>query len=374
MLHVRRITALDDMAPLADDWNRLAGDVPFRCYPWHAGWWRNYAGPGRELYVLEVRDAQGNVVAIAPWFLELTAARGRVLAWLGSGKVSSDYQSLMVSEEHAEAAAEAIAAWLAAAGDDGQSGPWDLLHLDGVDAADKPMGELISQLWSSGCSVRREAAPSCWRIALPGSWEEYVEGLSKSHRKQIRRLQRRQLETGRAWLHTAGCDDTLAQGMGILAQLHEQRRESLGEASCFADSRFAGFLHDVARDMLTAGRLRLHWLTIENRPAAAELHLVGDGVTYAYQAGIDPELLHEEPGRLITIATIQQAIAAGQTGFDLLRGDEPYKAHWRAEPRPSIVYRIVPRAAGAQIRHGVWLAGEGVKRWVKTGLKLTGMR
>ena len=77
---------------------------------------------------------------------------------------------------------------------------------------------------------------------------------------------------------------------------------------------------------------------------------------------------------MINIATIRHAIEQGQHTFDFLRGDEPYKAHWRAEPMNTITYRIVPRKTLSQVRHGLWLAGDNVKSWVKTGLDLAGMR
>jgi CelD/BcsL family acetyltransferase involved in cellulose biosynthesis len=100
--------------------------------------------------------------------------------------------------------------------------------------------------------------------------------------------------------------------------------------------------------------------------------MAGGGVTYAYQSGIDPESLDLEPGRIINILSIKWAIEEGQAGFDLMRGDEPYKAHWRAVPRDSIELRVVPRRASAQLRHNIWLAGDMFKQAIKSGLTLTG--
>jgi CelD/BcsL family acetyltransferase involved in cellulose biosynthesis len=162
--------------------------------------------------------------------------------------------------------------------------------------------------------------------------------------------------------------------MDLLVKLHQLRRQSLGQVGCFASGIFTGFLHDAAAAMLADGKLRLHWIEIDGVPAAVEFQLAGGGVTYAYQAGVNPVLLDEEPGRLINIATIRHAIEHGESGFDFLRGDEPYKAHFRAEPRETVTYRIVPQRTLAQVRHGLWLAGDSVKSWVRTGLELAGMR
>jgi CelD/BcsL family acetyltransferase involved in cellulose biosynthesis len=374
-MHVQRIDSPEALAALADDWNRLAGDHPLRRYEWHAAWWQHYAEARREKFILVVRDDRGAVVGIAPWFVEPLATRGRVLSWLGSGEVCSDYPSLLLSPDSLDPVTDALADWLVHAA----SGPvvtdrWDLLHLDAVEAVDEAVARLVSHLWTAGSTVVRDAGPNCWRIALPPTWEEYVESLSKSHRKQVRRLDSRILASGRAVLRTAHDAATLDEGLNILVDLHQRRRQSLDQPGCFASERFTSFLRDAASRLLAARMLRLHWIELSGVPAAAEFQLCGAGMTYAYQAGVNPALLHEEPGRLINIATLRAAIEEGCKGFDFLRGDEPYKAHWRAVPRETVTYRIVPQRTLSQIRHGVWLAGDSVKSWVKTGLELTGMR
>ncbi|MCA9268209.1 MAG: hypothetical protein KDA41_07050, partial [Planctomycetales bacterium] len=79
MLHVRRINAAAELDALAGDWDRLSGGVPFRRFAWHCSWWRRFAADRCELYVLVAANDAGEVVGIAPWFLESTVARGRVV-------------------------------------------------------------------------------------------------------------------------------------------------------------------------------------------------------------------------------------------------------------------------------------------------------
>ena len=115
--------------------------------------------------------------------------------------------------------------------------------------------------------------------------------------------------------------------------------------------------------LLAAGTLRLHWLEIDGVPAAAEYHLGQAGVVYCYQSGVAPELLDEEPGRISTIATLQLAMQQGYRTIDFLRGDEPYKAHFRAQPRPLVTCRIAPPRAAARVRHEAWTMRQRVKSW-----------
>ena len=85
--------------------------------------------------------------------------------------------------------------------------------------------------------------------------------------------------------------------------------------------------------------------------------MVSQGVTYVYQGGIDPQRLDEEPGHLITAATVKRAIEQGGRAVDFLRGDEPYKAHFRAAARPLLALRVVPNRTMPRLRNKLWLAG-----------------
>jgi CelD/BcsL family acetyltransferase involved in cellulose biosynthesis len=101
---------------------------------------------------------------------------------------------------------------------------------------------------------------------------------------------------------------------------------------------------------------------------AADYALVGEQVWYGYQGGLDPAFLPLEPGRLGFIATLQCAIERRVVAYDFLRGNEPYKAHFGAEPRPTVAVRVVSPRASARLRNQAWLAGQEAKRWLKQKL------
>lgn len=374
-MQIHRFTTLDALAGHAQSWDRLAGGVPFRTWAWLSSWWRHYGEqPGRKtsLYVLAAMDSGDELVGVAPWYLDVSASGRRIVRFLGSGEVCSEYLGVLCAPESEDRVSEAMAEWITekanGKGDDPKSSGsdrWDLLEWTGVDAGDRVVGTLADRLHAMGNTVHRRPGPDCWRIELPTRWDDYLAGLSKNGRKKARRILHSMFDTGRAVLRTVGQMSELPEAMELLVDLHQRRRRALDEPGCFASPRFAAFHREVVEHLLRAGSLQLHWLEIDGKPAAAEYDLVGDGVVYSYQGGMDPELRDVSPGRLITIATIRWAIENGYRAFDLLRGNEPYKAHWRAEPRPSVEFRIVPNRPAARVRHGLWLAGVGAKRWIK---------
>jgi len=373
LMQVFCLSGLHELAPYADDWDRLSAGTPFRSWAWLSTWWRHYgqadgSGPAApRLFVLCVFDFDDTLVGLAPWYLDGRGPSGRVVRLLGSGEVCSDYLGVLCQAGMEDRVAQVMADHLTelAAADGRDPLRWDLLELEGVDAQDRAVSRLIEHLAERGNTVHRRAGPNCWRIELPHTWDAYLAMLSKSHRRQLRRLQRKLLDSGRAVLHSVRQSDELPPAIDLLVDLHQRRRRALGEPGCFASTRFTAFHRAAMRQLLLQRQLQLHWLELDGQPVAAEYHLAADGVIYAYQSGIDPDALDRQPGRLITLATLRRAIEQGYRAFDFLRGDEPYKAHYRARPRPSLSVRVVPDRAAAQLRYGLWQAGCNVKRWIK---------
>ena len=374
-MQVTRITSLTDLEALAPHWNRLAGEVPFRTCEWMHSWWRSYGSDveGHALYVLVVRDAEGQIVAVAPWYTTQSTLKGRVVRFLGSGEVCSDYLSLLVEPQNTDDVAKAIANWCHEQTATRSADRFSSIELDGVLEHDEPMDRLAREMRQRGFRVRRRGGPNFWRLDLPDSWDDYLAMLSKSHRKQLRKLDRRVLQSNRARIHAVDGTADLDRWWPVFKQLHQRRRESRNERGCFASHAFERFLNEAAPELLQQNLLRLDILELDGQPVAAEYDLVMGDVVYAYQSGLEPSRIADEPGRVLQLAVIQRAIREGRQAIDFLRGDEPYKAHWRATPRPSTEITIAPVSVASAVRGTVSSATSGVKQWIKNGMQAAGL-
>jgi len=368
-MQIHRFDNFDELAPWADDWDRLANGIPFRTWTWATTWWRHYGQPvaGRRLFVLGVFDHRHELVGLAPWYLDGDGQRHCVVRFLGSGEVCSDYLSLLARPGLEKAVASAIAHQLLRSGE-ASLAHWDLIELTGVDSRDVLVDWLAGHLALGGCTVHHRMGPPCRRTELPRCLETYLQSLSKNSRRKVRRL-RRLLDGGRAELKTINHVGELDEAMDRLIELHQRRQRTLGRPGCFASKPFTDFHRDVARRMMAAGHLQLHTLWIDGVAAASEYQFVGDGVVYAYQSGIDPARLALQPGHVMQLAVLAWAIANGYRAYDFLRGDESYKSHWNARRRDSLEIRIVARHPAAQLRHAIWVAGVEAKQWVRRGLE-----
>lgn len=380
-MYVQRITELADLEPYRERWDEIAGDCPFRSWAWQSTWWQHYGADAQLLVLLVFDEDDANcqpattcsdttndadrLVAVLPCYLASTFARGQVLRLLGDGEVCSDHLDLLAKPTEAGLAASTLARYLCR-----NAGEWDTTDFTAIGPDNLGLALLSTELSSLGCHVRRCPNQSRWSIALPADWEAFLALQSKSHRKQLRRLERRVLDTEQAVWHLVQTVAEFEVAWPLLIDLHQRRRISLGEPGCFASPRWAAFHRDIAKQLLGNGQLRLSWLEIAGQPVAAEYHFAGQHATWAYQGGVDPDRIDEEPGRLSMIRTFQHAIAEGHQQLDLLRGDEPYKAHWRAEPQEIYDIQIVPPRSAARWR---WQACNYLQRAARLARQITNL-
>ncbi|RMF99776.1 MAG: GNAT family N-acetyltransferase [Planctomycetota bacterium] len=404
-MHVVAYRNMNKAAVLAGFWDQLARGIPFRSWTWCRHWWNAYGDlPGRELFVVVVFDSGGWPIAIAPWYRERDPLWGNVIRFLGTGEVCSDHLGLLCEPGMEITAAEVLAAWLVGAHDpsandrkdrpvyprkamlrfaafgDEEDGtddgrvldkplPWDMLELTGVVQDNVQVTLFVDALREHECRVSQEPGPNLWRIPLEKNFESYLQRLSKNQRRNVRRRMRDHIDSGHAVLQSVSSLEMLRRGCDILIDLHQRRRQSLGEPGCFASERFRRFHLEMMPDLLRKGMLGLHWVEYDGVPVAVDYQLQGAGIVYAYQAGIDPDRLDVSPGHLANLLTIRRAIEHGARVFDFLRGDERYKADLGAVPCPTVEYRIVPPRLRPRVNLELWQLGKRGKRLAKATLR-----
>jgi CelD/BcsL family acetyltransferase involved in cellulose biosynthesis len=242
---------------------------------------------------------------------------------------------------------------------------WDQLEFTGVAHDDPAMQLLIEHLSADGQLSDQRFDFQCWRTQLPPDWDSFLAGLSSSRRQRTRMLLRRSVDQGRIVLREVATAEDLAHAFPILVDLHQKRRQSLGQEGCFACPQFSDFHRDVSRRFLAAGKLRMLWLERAGQPIAVEYGFVGGDTVYYYQGGFDPAAADERPGWLCIGASLRRAIDEGYCAYDFLRGDESYKASWHAESRPMLQYRVFGRGSSGQLRRAAWWSTQSAKRFVR---------
>jgi CelD/BcsL family acetyltransferase involved in cellulose biosynthesis len=374
ILDIRRIQSTAEVVPFLEGWRQLAGDAPMRSPEWLLGWWENYARPKDELFILLALEPGGQVVGIAPLYLR-HAANGRAIRLLGDGEGATDHGNWLVADGWDVQVGIEVGRFLLAT-----KGHWQRLVLESIDTDATAIQATVEHLGENGCHWHRRQINSCWKIRLPATWEEYLGMLGKSLRKRVRKLQREYFDSGRIRVRQAQTEAELAEGFEILLKLHAARWGNAGAPlGVFSSTRFSAFHRRMSAAFLKQNKLRLAWLECDGAPIAVEYQFVDAKTIYAYQAGLDLAMDDFSPGKLTMMASIRDAIERGCEYFDLLRGDEPYKANWRALPSPCYDLRVWPKPGLGWIEWGLWsghaLAARQLKpripaRRIEEGLRL----
>jgi CelD/BcsL family acetyltransferase involved in cellulose biosynthesis len=302
---------------LGEEWRDLLTNSDsnqiFLTHEWLSIWWSVYH-PGH-IWALVMRDDNGQCQGIAPWFLSGIDGE-RVVRPIGCVDVT-DYVDVIVRRGEEESVFQALTGWLADHRSD-----FDLIRVCNFPQASPALAALPALAQSSGFDVTVQVEDVCPVIRLPESFEDYIAGLDKKKRHELRRKIRR--ATGQVAWYVVGAehdlDVELAKFLRLMAASTPDKAEFLG------DPFNVEFFRQMVPVIAERGWLQLAFLTVNGQAAAAYLNFDYENRIMVYNSGLDPEAYgHLSPGIVLLARLIEYAIACKRDWFDFLRGDEPYK-------------------------------------------------
>ena len=175
-------------------------------------------------------------------------------------------------------------------------------------------------------------------------FEAWQATRGKRFRRSVRRSLRMAEQAG-PLVFTARSPTDQAGALADVPRLMVLLRARHGDA--FSDEPLQTFLKNLTGEPLAEGVVLWSHLSIGDRPACYEIGFRLDGVLYAYQGAFEPELSELSPGSLMHWRCIEWAFAEGITRYDLLRGDEAYKARWTDGEVARLVGRRLSRHRAA---------------------------
>ena len=177
-------------------------------------------------------------------------------------------------------------------------------------------------------------------------WQGFLARRSRNFRSQIGR-RRRNLERDHEISFRLTTEARrVATDLDTVLDLHLKRWQQRGGSGAITPlSR--RFHHRFAAAAFERGWLRLWILEIDGRPAAGWYGWrLGDVYSY-YQAGFDPRFEDRAVGTVMLAHTIEQAASEGAAVYDLLLGDEDYKARFANGERQVVTVAHAPPASMA---------------------------
>jgi CelD/BcsL family acetyltransferase involved in cellulose biosynthesis len=318
-------------ADLIERWRALAVESgeAFLLPEWFHAWVHFYGGRPE---IVTSRGSDGRLAGVAPLLRS-----GRALHFAGTGL--GGRFGLAAPGEEEDHLAGAIASVI---------GPREFLVLDHI-----PAGATWPSVIRARAPRRLQLAVArrdrSWAIELEGaSWEDYLATRSRSFRKQLRRGSRRLERDHDLRFRRTSAEDDLDRDMDLLFELHDSRWRDRGGSS-IASLRARAFHRDFASAMLDRGWLRLCFLEVDGEAVAVDYGWCIGGRYSSYQAGFSERYANRGVGFLVLASAIRGAINEGAREFDLLRGDESYKARYGTSRRETETLVLAPAISEAHV-------------------------
>jgi CelD/BcsL family acetyltransferase involved in cellulose biosynthesis len=317
---IRVIRTLAEFDALRSDWEAVyAADrysQVFLSWSWLRGWF----GQQRHSWMILVADDREQASPVGflalqsknPVRLPIPFETHRSMA----GNPDADYTGLLALPEQESAIIAAFADHLL------QQPDWQVLALRDVR---DPRFEQFTQHFQDACDVYRYQGPICPYVDLPDSWEAYLQQVSTSQRKRLRKVLK-DLENDPEVSINQTTIATFDADFAVFSTVYQLRH---GNCSAAKMQKMRAF----ARSGIEGGILRMYIFRKNGAPLAGEMLLFDakNRSLRGYQRGYDPKFARLSPGHAAVAYVMRSAIESGLTQFDFLRGDEGYKSKFGTE-------------------------------------------
>ena len=192
---------------------------------WQRTWWESMTPPGQELRLLRFRD-EDTTIGIAP-----LAFHDGALTFLGSTDLW-DIHDFVVRKGREDDFFQALGGYL-------EDEDWSEFRLESLVEDSPTMGRMLGLAEERGFRVEQGVEGQLMGVALPGTWDEYLSGLRKKDRHELRRKLRKL--SGEVDFEIQALEDveSVSGAMDEFLSLMAQSRE---EKSEFPDGGSGGFL------------------------------------------------------------------------------------------------------------------------------------
>ena len=300
-----------DFTTMREDWEEVlplsSTNTIFVTPWWQRVWWRNF-GEGYDLCILSIADENG-VAGVAPLMLN-----SGVASFVGD-KDLFDYLDFLVPRGKEEVFYNALWGHL-------QGLAWDTLELSSLPEDSPTLKYLPLLIERSGYAVDVSHEEMTPVAPLPSTWDDYLLGLGKKDRHELRRKLRRLEKADNASQYV--CDDAEALS-GSMQDFFRLLRASSDDKLAFLTPEREKFFIDVAMELAPKDQFKLYFLEVGGVRVASCICFDYAGSYLLYNSGYDPSYSALSVGLLNKALCIKEAIEEGRDTFNFLSGSERYK-------------------------------------------------
>lgn len=321
---------LDDDA-LCEEWaaiDRVGLSEPSTSLEWSRALVGSQLRESDTVFAVTIR-ASGELLAVIPAFIRRERARG--LLTVAVLQPLSALHSTHSDIARARDDDDIIPALFSALSD--LPSRWDVLRvrrlLEGNPVADQFAAHLARS--DLAHSIRREQ-PSIF-LDLNVTYEQFLAARSSKFRNHLRRKTRQLAALGRVEVRRAGHDLEVQQAYEAFLAVERRSWKQAAGTAVSASPKQQAFYRLLFDGAARRGRLRLTVMTLDERPIAYDLGILG-GDRYSYlKTSFDESLRRVSPATVLRARTIEGLIAEGVRTIDFVGDRHPWEEQWSGDLR-----------------------------------------
>lgn len=338
------IDSLEEFKGIQTAWSELLSasrsNTIFLTWEWLYSWAETYLDHGRRLFIIAVYD-EDELVGIAPWYFDterFAVFKLRKLEFLGSPEADSDYLDVIIKKGREKKVARCLYDFIFTE----RARAWDCFSLRDIPAGSLFLLHFIEMIKEAGKHAEIYPGSFCPAALLPGSYEDFLSGLSSHHRMQLRRHMR-MLEKNGENTHLSFSGLESINALDAFLQFHREKK------GC-RDERFYSLLKAFAARCTNNDWVQIDTLSSDGKPAAALLHFRYGNILHQYIMVTDKTANPKVSiGSVMIGLCIEEAIKRGISAYDFLKGTEEFKFSWTGEGKSSLAFflprrKIIPLA------------------------------
>jgi hypothetical protein len=228
---------------------------------------------------------------------------------------------------------------------------WDTVHLHPMDADNPTFNSILNAFRRAGMVADTYFCFGNWHLKVGDrSYHEYFESLPSKLKNTLKRKSKQLHDANRLRIEIISND-----GHGDL-QKAISAYETIYHSSWKKPEPYPSFIPSLIHTCATQGWLRMGLAYVDEKPAAAQIWIVSNGIASIYKLAYDEEFIKFSIGSILTARLMQHVIDIDRVReVDYLTGDDPYKRDWmshRRERRGIIVFNLrTLRGTLAALRH-----------------------
>jgi CelD/BcsL family acetyltransferase involved in cellulose biosynthesis len=346
---VRRISSLEELAPLASAWDELLLRDPltsvFLSYEWVSAWWAHF-GRNADLWVL-IATLNGELLGVAPLMRRRTRL-GYRLEFIGIPNLLSDRVGFLVDPARAPEVVDGFYSWLV---DNRLS--WHVWELKNIPEDSLGWVALRKLFRVRGILRWREFLyDTCPYLPVADSWDGLLVGAKRRRlRGRLKNAQNRLRRLGTMSFEQHRDLESITSVWPCVVELNERSAQYRRGLNIFLGRGHREFFDDVVCGLAPHRWVVLSILRLDGVAIACDLSFFVGGRLSGYSQAQDPVHASTSLFTFIVGQILQAGLGKGLKEVDFSTGAQDVKYRWTDLSRRHLRVVVVRRGALPWLLH-----------------------